>query len=136
MPGNDPLAVVRDINDQAPSLARHIERELTRSEIDAVRTAPETVGLRELLDHLDQLKTPAAVASNNSPAAVNAWLHRLDLHRPIHVVVGRENNHIDQMKPDPAFANAPPTFKQHAIKQWKQFVLQNISDLEDTFDKQ
>jgi HAD superfamily hydrolase (TIGR01509 family) len=72
-----------------------IHQALTETEIEAVRTASETPGIRQLVQGY---QGPVAIVSNNAGEAIENWLRAAGLQGHIEAVVGRDPRH---MKPDP-----------------------------------
>jgi HAD superfamily hydrolase (TIGR01509 family) len=72
-----------------------IHQALTETEIEAVRTATETPGIRQLVQSYQR---PIAIVSNNAGEAIENWLLAANLQSHIEAVVGRDPRH---MKPDP-----------------------------------
>ena len=56
-------------------------------------------GVMEILDHLDALGMPRAIATSNSHQSVNRYLGRFDLVRRFHTVVA--NTDVERHKPHP-----------------------------------
>ena len=73
-----------------------IHRALTRTEIEAVRTATETPGIRALIE---TYHGPIAIVSNNASEAIENWLTHNGLRPSVDDITGRDPQH---MKPDPA----------------------------------
>ena len=72
-----------------------IHESLTQTEIEAVRTATETPGIRQLVEAYHR---PIGIVSNNGREAIARWLTQSGLGRFVSVIVGRDPRH---MKPDP-----------------------------------
>jgi HAD superfamily hydrolase (TIGR01509 family) len=72
-----------------------VHQVLTGTEIEAVRTATETPGIRQLIDGYPG---PIAIVSNNAAQAIDAWLTAADLRHLVDVITGRDPR---RMKPDP-----------------------------------
>jgi HAD superfamily hydrolase (TIGR01549 family) len=91
---NDPLDLIgHALETRGPVDAIH--QALTETEIEAVNTATETPGIRQLLA---TYTGPIGIVSNNGREAIEAWLGRAGLGLHIGVVIGRDPRH---MKPDP-----------------------------------
>ncbi|MEV6527732.1 HAD family phosphatase [Longispora sp. NPDC051575] len=98
----DPLEVLRWTDRQGHSrLTRAVEDALCAAELVAARSAEPTPYGREVIVAARQAGRPVAVVSNNSEAAVTAYLkaHRLAGHFAL--VVGRAYADPDRMKPSP-----------------------------------
>ena len=72
-----------------------VHQVLTGTEIEAVRTATETPGIRQLIE---SYPGPIAIVSNNAAKAIDAWLATAGLRQHVDVISGRDPR---QMKPDP-----------------------------------
>ena len=64
-----------------------IHQALTETELEAVRSATETPGIRDLLE---SYQGPIAIVSNNAGEAIDAWLAAAELRSFVHVVTGRD----------------------------------------------
>ncbi|RKT82947.1 haloacid dehalogenase superfamily, subfamily IA, variant 3 with third motif having DD or ED/haloacid dehalogenase superfamily, subfamily IA, variant 1 with third motif having Dx(3-4)D or Dx(3-4)E [Saccharopolyspora antimicrobica] len=78
-----------------------VERRLTELETRAVTMAPETAGVADVLDTLAQQAVPVVIVSNNSAAAVEAYLQEHDLASKVAGVSARESADVDKLKPQP-----------------------------------
>jgi HAD superfamily hydrolase (TIGR01549 family) len=99
---HDPLEILRWTGRLgSDELTRTIEDTLTTAELEAVRLAAPTLYAREVIVAGAQAGRPIAIVSNNSPAAVSAFLdaHRLSVH--IGPVIGRAYGQPNRMKPNP-----------------------------------
>jgi len=72
-----------------------IHQALTDTELEAVRSATETPGIRHLVE---SYQGPIAIVSNNAGEAIEAWLTAAKLRAFVQVVTGRDPR---RMKPDP-----------------------------------
>jgi phosphoglycolate phosphatase len=72
-----------------------VHQVLTGTEIEAVRTATETPGIRQLIE---SYPGPIAIVSNNADQAIDAWLTSAGFRDQVDVVTGRDPL---RMKPDP-----------------------------------
>jgi HAD superfamily hydrolase (TIGR01549 family) len=98
----DPLEILRWTGGLGrDELTRTIEDALSAAELEAARVAAPTLYAREVIVAGAQAGRPIAIVSNNSPAAVSAYLdaHRLSVH--IGPVIGRAYGQPDRMKPNP-----------------------------------
>jgi HAD superfamily hydrolase (TIGR01549 family) len=98
----DPLEVLRWTGRLGnPGLTRAIDDQLTAAELLAVQVAAPTLYAREVIVAAAQGGRRVGIVSNNSAAAVSAYLtaHRLGIH--IRSVVGRAYGQPDRMKPNP-----------------------------------
>jgi beta-phosphoglucomutase-like phosphatase (HAD superfamily) len=98
---DDPLEVFRAVaraSDDAAVLAQHV---LTALEVRAVKTAQPTPGSADLIATADRTGRTVTIVSNNSGAAISAYLadHRLTGY--VRAVVARDDHDQDRMKPSP-----------------------------------
>lgn len=97
----DPLEILRlaadnDIDQHRQEL---LDSELERLEVIAAETASPTPGTGNLLNKLSSTKTPYAVATNNSAAAVTKFFNRMGwTSLPI---AGRQPGQTNLLKPNP-----------------------------------
>jgi len=96
---SDPLEVLRYATTVGTSLAQRIEDHLRAAEVDATRTAKPAPHARELIDAWRRHGRLAAIVSNNSSAAVAAYLAAQDV--DIDLVVGRTSPDATLLKPSP-----------------------------------
>ncbi|MEV0838502.1 HAD-IA family hydrolase [Actinocatenispora sera] len=89
--------LIRQHRDQADT----IEALVTAAEVEAARTAEPTPGCRDMLTAAHRAGRPVVIVSNNSAAAVRAYLaqHRLGAH--VAEVIGRPHAAPERMKPHP-----------------------------------
>jgi beta-phosphoglucomutase-like phosphatase (HAD superfamily) len=97
----DPLALYAAAVTADPGQADAIERWLTDAETVAAGTAEPTPGCRAVLDAARGAGRPVVMVSNNSGAAVRAYLARERLTDHVADVVGRPHAAPDRMKPAP-----------------------------------
>lgn len=97
----DPLEVFRDAATLGQNAALHAHAELTNLEVAAVPTAKPTPGAADLITAADQTGRTVTIVSNNSIAAILAYLdsHRLPAH--IRTIYGRDDADPAHMKPHP-----------------------------------
>jgi phosphoglycolate phosphatase len=102
----DPFDVLRFAGTLNPAAAERTEGRLRAAELDAVRSATPTAGAADLITTWRHAGGIVAAVSNNSQAAVTAYLahHGLELD----VVVGRTSS-------DPALLKPSPHLVTHAI---------------------
>jgi beta-phosphoglucomutase-like phosphatase (HAD superfamily) len=97
---DDPLEVFRAIaqgSTTPPMLAQHV---LTALEVRAVKTAQPTRGSADLITAYRTGRT-VTIVSNNSGAAINAYLANHRLADYIKAVVARDDHDPERMKPSP-----------------------------------
>ncbi|GGI92374.1 hydrolase [Saccharopolyspora subtropica] len=78
-----------------------VERRLTELETRAVTLAPATTGAAEVLDVLARQGIPVVIVSNNSVAAVEAYLRENGLADKVAGVSARESADVERLKPQP-----------------------------------
>jgi phosphoglycolate phosphatase-like HAD superfamily hydrolase len=98
---DDPLEVFRAmarVSDGAAVLAQHV---LTALEVRAVKTAQPTRGSADLIITAYRTGRTVTIVSNNSGAAVTAYLDDHRLTGYIKAVVARDDHDPERMKPSP-----------------------------------
>jgi phosphoglycolate phosphatase len=105
-PSDDPLDVFRGTRQLSPELSAAVQRVLTGLEVQAVATARPTPGAADLIKHAHNTGRTVAIASNNSGAAIRAYLQRHDLAEDVSLIVGRDSPDPDLMKPSPYLVRA------------------------------
>jgi HAD superfamily hydrolase (TIGR01509 family) len=98
---SDPLDVLRRAGQERPDLASLLDQTLTRIEVQAIATATPTPGAHDLIRCAHRHGLRLAVASNNSTAAVHAYLDHHDLTEHVRAVHGRPPGQPWLMKPHP-----------------------------------
>lgn len=98
---NDPFDVLRYAAALGPERAAEIEASLTDLEVDAVATASPTAGAREAITALRHTGKSLTIVSNNSIAAILAYLSEHALAPLITGVIGRSDPSPALLKPDP-----------------------------------
>jgi phosphoglycolate phosphatase-like HAD superfamily hydrolase len=95
----DPLEVLRYVATVDAELAARVERALRAAEVDATRTATPTPHADEVIRAWRRGGRRAAIVSNNSSAAITAYLsaHGVDTD----VVMGRTSPDPSLLKPSP-----------------------------------
>lgn len=96
-----PFELYRAGLDQRPELADDIEGWLIAAETRAAEGAQPTPGCREMLLAAKQAGKPVAIVSNNSEAAIRAYLERDGLAPFVASITGRPYAAPDRMKPSP-----------------------------------
>ncbi|BCJ29589.1 HAD family hydrolase [Actinocatenispora sera] len=89
--------LIRQHRDQADT----IEALVSAAETEAARTAEPTPGCRDMLDAAQRTGRPVVIVSNNSAAAVCAYLDKHHLTDYIAEVIGRPHAAPELMKPNP-----------------------------------
>jgi HAD superfamily hydrolase (TIGR01509 family) len=107
---DDPFDVLHAAARNSPEDAAQVEQLLRDAEVRAVSTAPITDGLLAMLSALRDSGHSTTVVSNNSDAAVRAFLAAHDLHGLIRGVVART-------EPDPALLKPNPHLVERAINE-------------------
>jgi HAD superfamily hydrolase (TIGR01549 family) len=99
----DPLEVIRHTATiQRRGLTRRIEEALTAAELTAASSAEPTPYAREVIVAAHRTGRRVAIVSNNSAAAVRAYLAARRLAGYVHPVIGRAFADPARMKPSPA----------------------------------
>nr|WP_308129100.1 HAD-IA family hydrolase [Actinoplanes polyasparticus] len=100
---SDPLAVLRWVGEACSyGLTAAVEEALCAAELRAAAVAAPTPFGREVILRATTRGVPVAVVSNNSAAAVEAYLKAHDLAAYVAPVVGRAYGDPSLMKPNPA----------------------------------
>ncbi|BCJ36182.1 hydrolase [Actinocatenispora thailandica] len=89
--------LIRQHRDQADT----IEALVTAAEVEAARTAEPTPGCRDMLSAAHRAGRPVVMVSNNSAAAVRAYLSKHQLTGYVAEVIGRPHAAPERMKPNP-----------------------------------
>lgn len=97
----DPFDVLRYAATLGPDRAAEIEASLTGLELDAVATATPTAGAGEAITALRHAGKTVTIVSNNSVAAILAYLSDHALAPLITGVIGRSDPSPALLKPDP-----------------------------------
>ena len=95
----DPLEILRHAATINAQLLERVERHLRAAEVDATRTATPTSHASELIDRWHRRGRRVAIVSNNSSAAIAAYLAEHDI--DIDVVMGRTSPDPGLLKPSP-----------------------------------
>jgi phosphoglycolate phosphatase-like HAD superfamily hydrolase len=97
----DPLEVFRTVANTSPQAAATAQQLLTTFETHAIATARPTRGAADLISAAYQTGRTITIVSNNSNAAITAYLtdHRLTAY--IRAVFGRDDSNPALMKPSP-----------------------------------
>ncbi|TDD06645.1 HAD family hydrolase [Saccharopolyspora terrae] len=82
-------------------IAADVESRLRELELEAVACAPGTPGAGDFLAYLSQAGISTVIVSNNSHAAVEAYLHRAGLNRHVLAISARRDADPSRMKPNP-----------------------------------
>lgn len=98
---SDPLHVLRRAADLDRSRIPRLDSALTAEETEATSTSAPTVGADDLLHSCRAAGRRVAVVSNNSAAAVHAYLDRHRLAPLVQHVQGRDPRDPGLMKPHP-----------------------------------
>lgn len=97
----DPFEIFRYAATLGEEEAHYVEAAFTAHEVEAIPTAATTPGAHELLAAWHSTGRPLAVVSNNSDAAVRAYLDLYDLRRFVANISARRSPDPDQLKPSP-----------------------------------
>jgi phosphoglycolate phosphatase len=105
-PSDDPLDVFRGTGEVSREASAAAQRILTGLEVEAVATAMPTPGTAELISEAHATGRTVAVVSNNSGAAIRAYLQMHDLDQDVTLIVGRDSSDPGLMKPSPYLVRA------------------------------
>lgn len=97
----DPLKLLQWIGREYPSVVAQADDVLSAEETLAVESARPTPGAHDLLGQLATAGVPVAIVTNNSAAAVGAYLRLHDLSRDVAAVAARPPGRPERMKPAP-----------------------------------
>ncbi|WP_158628700.1 HAD family hydrolase [Saccharopolyspora rhizosphaerae] len=96
----DPFDVLEHAT-QFGDLATRVEERLGQLEIRAVAAAPATPGTTDVLDVLQRRGVSVVIVSNNSEAAVRAYLNTTSLEALVQGVSARTSGELAELKPSP-----------------------------------
>ena len=102
---HDPFEVLAYAAECGPSTAVVVEAQLRRLETEAVASAPVTPGVAEALRHLTSAGYTVTVVSNNSVAAIRAFLTLHDLIGFVRGIAARAFADPGLLKPNPYLVN-------------------------------
>jgi HAD superfamily hydrolase (TIGR01509 family) len=85
----------------SPELAASVEAELSALEYSAVATAEPTPYVRDVLTACHESERSVAIISNNSVAAIRAYLGAHDFGDQVHAVAARTSPDVTVLKPSP-----------------------------------
>ncbi|WP_339130192.1 HAD family hydrolase [Streptomyces sp. f51] len=107
----DPQVVLKTVYRQRPRslLAAELEARLAEGETAAAAIAPPTPGADLLVRELSRLGVRVAVATNNAPAAVTAYLRRVEIE-------GCFEGHIHGRTDDPTLLKPDPDSVERALR--------------------
>ncbi|MCX4434858.1 HAD family hydrolase [Streptomyces mirabilis] len=99
----DPQVVLRTVDRVRPGsdLVAELEKLLVRGEVAAAAIAPPTPDAALLVGRLAKAGVRVAVATNNSPEAVEVYLARVDLHKYFKGHIHGRTDDPRRLKPDP-----------------------------------
>ncbi len=97
----DPLALLRRVDDDRPSLVIAADRALARLEEAAARSATATLGGESLLKACLSSERSVWIVSNNSSGAIRTYLEVHGLQNYVAGIFGRISGKPSAMKPDP-----------------------------------
>jgi phosphoglycolate phosphatase len=98
---NDPLEVFRQVAELRPDAAAPAQSILTNLEVRAARAARPTPGSSRLMAAAQSTGRTVAIVSNNSSAAITAYLKGRNLASYVTAIVGRDDADPALMKPNP-----------------------------------
>ncbi|GAB2829017.1 HAD family hydrolase [Lentzea nigeriaca] len=98
---NDPFEVFGFVANSGYDHARYAEAALRAHEVEAIATAEPTAGANRLIRTWHASGRKVAIVSNNSAAAVEAYLHRYSLMPYVHCISARTEADPRLLKPNP-----------------------------------
>ncbi|NIH86603.1 HAD family hydrolase [Amycolatopsis granulosa] len=101
----DPFNVLEYAASLSDEDARYVEAAFTAHEVEAMATATPTKGAHELIHAWHGSGRPLAIVSNNSAAAISAYLGFYGLRSLVNVVSARESADVQLLKPRPHLLN-------------------------------
>ncbi|MGI6873928.1 HAD family hydrolase [Amycolatopsis sp. 3B14] len=102
---SDPFDVLEYAASLSDDDARYVEAAFTAHEVEAMTTAAPTEGAHELMQAWHGSGRPLAIVSNNSAAAISAYLDFYGLRPLVNVVSARESADVQLLKPRPHLLN-------------------------------
>ncbi|GAB3480789.1 HAD family hydrolase [Amycolatopsis cihanbeyliensis] len=105
----DPFDVLRHAATLGTEEARYVEAAFTAHEVDAITTAAPTPGAEQLMRHWHDSGRPLAIVSNNSEAAVSAYLDLHDLRPAVDYIAARASPDPALLKPSTHLLNRAMT---------------------------
>jgi phosphoglycolate phosphatase len=97
----DPFDVLRYATTLGDEEASYVESAFTAHEVEAVASAVPTDGTHDLIRSWVNSGRPIAVVSNNSTAAVSAYLDLYNIRSFVGVISARTGPDISKLKPSP-----------------------------------
>ena len=97
----DPFDVLEYAASLSEDDARYVEAAFTAHEVEAMTTATTTEGAHELIQTWHRSGRPVAIVSNNSAAAISAYLDFHGIRPLIAGVSARESSDVSLLKPNP-----------------------------------
>ncbi|MFJ8815821.1 HAD family hydrolase [Amycolatopsis thermoflava] len=102
---SDPFDVLEYAASLSDDDARYVEAAFTAHEVEAMTSAEPTEGAHELMQAWHGSGRPLAIVSNNSAAAISAYLDFYGLRPLVNVVSARESADVQLLKPHPHLLN-------------------------------
>ncbi|OXM70799.1 MULTISPECIES: HAD family hydrolase [Amycolatopsis] len=102
---SDPFDMLKYAASLSDEDARYVEAAFTAHEVEAMTTAAPTEGAYELMQAWHGSGRPLAIVSNNSAAAISAYLDFYGLRPLVNVVSARESADVQLLKPHPHLLN-------------------------------
>lgn len=97
----DPFEVFKFASMLGPDEARYVEAAFTALEVEAISTAEPTRGAKEAIDAWVRSGRAVGIVSNNSQAAISAYLDFHDLAGSVACVAARTSPDASLLKPSP-----------------------------------
>lgn len=101
----DPFDIFRYAASLGEEEARHVEAAFTAHEVEAICTSNPTDGAHDLIEAWHTSGRPLAIVSNNSAAAITAYLDLYDLHASVDCISARTSPDASLLKPNPYLLN-------------------------------
>lgn len=98
---SDPLEIFRAVAETCPDHAAEAQQILTTLEVQASTTARPAPGSAELIITARRTGRTVTIVSNNSSAAIAAYLDAHKLKSCIQAIYGRDGDNPELMKPNP-----------------------------------
>ncbi|WP_436522548.1 HAD family hydrolase [Actinoplanes sp. HUAS TT8] len=127
----DPLEILIAVAAVADdSLTREVSDACRDAEVTAVATATPTPGAADVLRTAHATGRSVAIVSNNSSAAIEAYLHQHDLLRYVNGIVARfDGMDPSLLKPNPFLVEQGPTAAR-ASRDAAIFIGDSVTDIE------
>lgn len=102
---DDPFEVLHFAATLGEAEARYVEAAFAAHEVEAITSAEPTEGAHGLIHAWHASRRPVAIVSNNSVAAIEAYLNLHNLHWSVDTVSARTSPDTRLLKPNPYLLN-------------------------------